>query len=198
MIGSMRVHQRFRTLYLMACLAALAGLTVSITDAQADDYATRDAIWLEVAQITPDQVAVGPQTGLPLPRFASLRPEQVNARTGPGLSYPIDWIYQRAGLPVEITAEFDTWRRIRDVEGTEAWVHQSMLSGQRAALIVGETVTMHAAQDYESRPVARLEAGVIGQIKACNGTWCEIDVEGNTGWLPINSFFGAKPGDSFR
>ena len=181
-------------------LLALIGIFLMTTGpAQANDNGqSRGTIWLEVAQISQGQVALGQQTGLPLPRFASLRPERVNARTGPGLSYPIDWIYQRAGLPVEITAEYDTWRRIRDVDGTETWVHQSMLSGQRGALVMGDIATLYAAPDPEASPVARVEPGVVGQIRACDGNWCEVDVEGNAGWLPIAAFFGAKPGEDFR
>tara|TARA_X000000368_G_scaffold188977_2_gene149052 strand:- start:9392 stop:10027 length:636 start_codon:yes stop_codon:yes gene_type:complete len=186
-----------------ALLALIGGFLMTTGPVQApaqanDDGQSRGTIWLEVAQISQGQVALGQQTGLPLPRFASLRPERVNARTGPGLSYPIDWIYQRAGLPVEITAEYDTWRRIRDVDGTETWVHQSMLSGQRGALVMGDIATLYAAPDPEASPVARVEPGVVGQIRACDGSWCEVDVEGNAGWLPIAAFFGAKPGEDFR
>ncbi len=70
-------------------------------------------------------------TGLPLPRYVSLRAEEVNMRTGPGVRYPVDWVYKRRNLPVEIIAEFGTWRKIRDVEGAQGWIHQSMLSNRR-------------------------------------------------------------------
>ncbi|MEO0393399.1 MAG: SH3 domain-containing protein [Pseudomonadota bacterium] len=155
-------------------------------------------IWLQTAQLDLGQAARGPETGLPLPRFASLRPDQVNARTGPGLSYPIDWIYQRAGLPVEITAEYDTWRRIRDRDQTETWVHQSMLSGSRGALVTDSEITLRQAPDVEAKPVARVEAGVVGVIQSCDGQWCEIDVGDYAGWASISSFFGAYPGEMVR
>lgn len=158
-------------------------------------------IWLQTAQAAIEANVAGTrgqETGLPIPRFASLRPDQVNARTGPGLSYPIDWIYQRAGLPVEITAEFDTWRRIRDRDQTETWVHQSMLSGRRGALITDSEVTMRVAPDAEGRAVARLQSGVVGTVKGCDGQWCEVDVGDYSGWITINSFFGAYAGEVFR
>ncbi len=160
-------------------------------------------IWIQTAQantaaVNSSEPQRGQETGLPIPRFASLRPDQVNARTGPGLSYPIDWIYQRAGLPVEITAEFDTWRRIRDRDQTETWVHQSMLSGRRGALVTDSEVTLRTAPNAEARPVARLQAGVVGTMKGCDGQWCEIDVGDHSGWLTINSIFGAYAGEVFR
>src|SRR5258706_546116 len=75
---------------------------------------------------------------LPLPRFVSLKSEEANVRTGPGTRYPIQWVYHRAGMPVEIVEEYDLWRKIRDVEGTTGWVHKTMLAGNRTALIKGK------------------------------------------------------------
>lgn len=69
--------------------------------------------------------------GLPLPRFASLRADKTNMRTGSGVRYPIDWVYQRPGLPVEIIAEYGNWRKVRDWLGAQGWAHQSMPSGKR-------------------------------------------------------------------
>ena len=83
------------------------------------------------------QSAVGTETQLPLPRFVSLRSNEINLRTGPGSNYPIVWIYQRRGMPVEVVAEFESWRKIRDWQGTVGWVHQSMLDGRRGALVIG-------------------------------------------------------------
>ena len=76
------------------------------------------------------------ESGLTLPRFVSLRASEVNMRTGPGTRYPIAWVYKQRNLPVEIVDEFDTWRRIRDWEGSEGWVHQSMLHGRRSIMVV--------------------------------------------------------------
>jgi SH3-like domain-containing protein len=150
------------------------------------------------AQAQGAATARGPQTGLPLPRFASLRPDQVNVRTGPGLSYPIDWIYQRPGLPVEIVAEFDTWRKIRDYENAEGWVHQSMLNGQRGAMIRDGVEVMRKQPDEQADAVARLEAGVVGTLKGCEGGWCELDVQGRDGWVRASSIYGVEAGELNR
>src|SRR5919204_606278 len=74
-------------------------------------------------------------SGLPLPRFASLRSDEVNVRTGPGTRYPVDWVFKRKGMPVEIVAEFENWRKIRDWQGASGWVHQSLLTGKRSFII---------------------------------------------------------------
>lgn len=130
------------------------------------------------------------RSGLPVPRFVTLRSGQVNVRTGPGKSYPIEWVFTRPGMPVEITAEFDTWRRIRDWEGSEGWVHQSMLSGKRSIMIRGETRTILKEARDGAPAVARAEPGVMGWLQRCQGPWCEVNLQGYKGWLPRDAFWG--------
>ncbi len=132
-------------------------------------------------------------TGLPLPRFVSLRAGEVNLRTGPGVRYPVDWVFLRRSMPVEITAEFDTWRRIRDWEGTEGWVHQSMLSGRRTAIIVDGLRTLHDAPTPQAAVVARAERGVIARIDECRPDWCAVEAQGYYGWLPRTGLWGVYP-----
>jgi len=130
------------------------------------------------------------RTGRPLPRFVSLRASKVNLRTGPGARYPIDWVYQRAGLPVEIIDEFDTWRRIRDWQGTIGWVHQSMLQGRRTVMILGERRLMRRRPDPQAPGVAYLEPGAIAALESCEGLWCELSAGGFRGWLEAAAFYG--------
>jgi SH3-like domain-containing protein len=136
------------------------------------------------------------QTGLPLPRFASLRAPEVNLRTGPGIRYPIEWVYTRRGMPLQIVGEFETWRRIRDWQGTEGWVHQSMLSGQRSALVVGRQRPLRRAPEADAPPLALVQAGVVGAIDACEQGWCRIEVDGFAGWLREDELYGVLPGES--
>lgn len=147
--------------------------------------------------------AVGP-SGLPLPRFASLKSGRVNLRIGPGLKYPVEWLYLKSGVPMEIIQEYDNWRRVRDSEGAEGWVNQSLLSGRRTAIAAPwqkgqETeLLLRAGPDTTSRIVAKLEPGVIGNIKACNGQWCEIEFSGHRGWLSQTQIWGAYPGETYK
>ncbi|MEQ8387163.1 MAG: SH3 domain-containing protein [Alphaproteobacteria bacterium] len=139
--------------------------------------------------------ALGP-SGLSLPRYVSLRADEVNLRTGPGIQYPIEWVYHRRHYPIEIIAEFDTWRRIRDPEGTEGWVHQSMLSGRRFALVTAEQAVLRHRPEADAAPVARLERGVIAEIGDCRAAWCRIAVAGLRGWLMRQQIWGIYPGES--
>ena len=141
----------------------------------------------------PEQGRGGLETsGLPLPRFASLRAGEVNVRTGPGVQYPIDWVFQRQGLPVEVIAEYRTWRKIRDWQGTQGWVHQSLLAGKRTVIVVGGTRALHAKPEPEAKAVAHLEAGVVANLVICpdGSAWCRIEVDGFDGWLRRVDFWG--------
>ncbi|WP_128561145.1 SH3 domain-containing protein [Methylobacterium crusticola] len=125
-------------------------------------------------------VGVGPVTKLPLPRYVSLKTDRVNLREGPSKDHRTLWVFQRAGLPVEIVSEFETWRRIRDSEGTEGWVLHSLLSGRRTAVVLPQgdkaaPVPLYARADG-SDVVAQLQAGVIGSVKSCTGSWCRLVV----------------------
>ena len=135
------------------------------------------------------------RTGLPLPRFVSLRAAEVNLRTGPGARYPIDWVYRRRGLPVEIIDEFDTWRRIRDWQGTEGWVHQSMVQGQRSVLITGQRHILKRRPEAAAPGVAMVDAGVVAVLERCRAEWCEVTADSFTGWLEREAFYGLYPGE---
>ena len=136
----------------------------------------------------------GPQrTGLPLPRFASLSSNKVNIRRGPGKIYPVDWVFIRKGMPVEITAEWELWRKIRDSDGTSGWVHKSMLAGQRTAMIMGEIRTLYRRPDPASGAIARAEPGVMGKVMSCHAEWCRLDLGQARGWLKKSEIWGAYP-----
>ncbi len=154
----------------------------------------------DMAQATGDGGGV---TGLPLPRFVSLRADEVNLRTGPGIRYPIDWVYKRQGLPVEIIDEFEAWRRVRDREGTSGWVHQSTLSAERNAIVVGERRALRAKGEAVAEAVAWLEPGVIVKLERCAGDWCEAtakDAGGSNfrGWLLRAELWGVYPEETLN
>jgi len=139
---------------------------------------------------------IGPVTGLKLPRFASLRYDKTNVRMGPTKLHETAWIFQRAGLPVEIVAESDTWRRIRDSEGGEGWVLASLLSGRRTALIApwrrNEVLPLFA-KPGSAEIVAKLQTGVLVNIKSCGAGWCRVHGDGFDGFLPQGNMWGVYP-----
>jgi SH3-like domain-containing protein len=142
--------------------------------------------------------SLGP-SGLPIPRFVSLKAERVNVRRGPSNDHDVAWVFQRKGLPVEIIAEFDNWRRIRDSDGEEGWVYQSMLSGKRTALVAPwrkeDALPLHSASDPSSGLIAKLRPGVVALIEKCNGRWCEIAAGGYEGWIDQQMLWGVYPGE---
>jgi len=150
-----------------------------------------------------ESMAMG-ASGLPLPRFVSLKSGRVNARIGPGINYSVTWLYLKPGLPMEIIQEYDNWRRVRDSDGSEGWINQSLLSGKRTAIVVpwqrgkDTTISLLDEPDATAHPVALIEPGVIGTIKSCNGEWCQMTVEGHTGWIGQMQLWGAYPGESVK
>jgi len=133
---------------------------------------------------------LGRETGLEVPRFVSLGSNKINVRAGPGRRYPIKWIFQRQNLPVKIIAEFDTWRKIKDHEGIEGWVHQRMLSGRRWVFILGENVIIRKERSLTAQGVARLEPGVMAQLESISGDWCLVEAGSHTGWLLKTDVWG--------
>ncbi|MGU3574216.1 SH3 domain-containing protein [Brucellaceae bacterium C25G] len=142
------------------------------------------------------------KSGLPLPRFVSLKPARANIRVGPGRDYAVSWLFLKSGLPVEIIQEYDNWRRIRDADGTEGWIYQSLLSGKRTAVTApweksGRLLELRSSPQPTANVVAQIEGGVIANVRECNGEWCRLEVNKVRGWLPQRELWGAYPGEVF-
>lgn len=133
------------------------------------------------------------EAGPKLPRFVSLRSDQVNLRVGPGENYPIEWVLTRKEMPVEIVREFENWRMIRDWQGTEGWVHERMLTGKRAVVVKGGIRTLHRQPEVASPAVARAEPGVVARLLECRGTWCRVDAADHAGWVQRGDLWGVYP-----
>jgi SH3-like domain-containing protein len=147
-------------------------------------------------------IVPGSSSGLPVPRFVSLKPDRVNVRGGPTRDHEVTFVFTRTGLPVEITAESDNWRRIRDWEGSEGWVYHSLLSGRRTALVSAKTrdelVPLYDKADVQSPLAARLQPGVLAAVKQCNGTWCRISGAGFDGWIAQDRLWGVYPNEKLE
>jgi|TARA_R110000782_G_scaffold72839_4_gene145694 SH3-like domain-containing protein len=137
-------------------------------------------------------VASAQESGLPIPRFVALRSDKVFLRSGPGLRYPKVWIYQRRNMPMEVVSEFDTWRKVRDWEGSEGWVHQSLLVGSRHVIVTDDTITLYSAADENARKIALISANVIGKVEDCPASmnWCQLRFGDFEGWAPRQGFWG--------
>ncbi len=133
------------------------------------------------------------RSGLPLPRFASLRAKRAYMRAGPGKEYPVTWVYVRPGTPLEVTNEWNVWRKVRDAEGTEGWMDRAMLSGDRTVQITRQTQELRARPDLSSPIVLRAEPGVVMRVTMCTDRWCRVEGEGRSGYLLREQAFGTYP-----
>ncbi len=158
------------------------------------------------AATTTGSIPAGKVSGLPLPRYVSLKTDRVNLRDGPSKDHRTAWVFQRAGLPVEITGEHETWRRIRDAEGTEGWVLHSLLSGRRTALVMpwakAETAALplFAEGDDKSSVVAQLQPNVIASVKSCRDGWCRVvivlpNARDVSGFMKQDRLWGVYPNE---
>ena len=138
----------------------------------------------------PEEPTVGPETNLPLPRFVSLKTDEVNVRRGPSLSHRIDWVFAREDMPLMITAEYGHWRRVVDREGLGGWVHYSMLSGTRTVIVDTDMQPLFARPDADAPQNALVEAGVIARLERCEVDWCRLSAGGFRGWVPKTALWG--------
>lgn len=182
------VFSRFASAALRGAMLAALALPVALTP-----LAMRDA----------KASATNTPSGLPLPRYVSLKSEKVYMRVGPGREYKIEWMYLKRGLPMEVIQEYDTWRKVRDSEGNEGWILHSLLSGNRTAIVApwekgGDYVALRKAPSGTGDLVAKVEPGVVASVSACRNGWCELRAQGAKGYVEQNRIWGVYPDESFE
>jgi SH3-like domain-containing protein len=163
-------------------------------------------LWLAVAMpfgamAEEDPATTGTVTGLPIPRFVSLKPNDTPMREGPSKDHRIKWIFKRDGLPVEITGEFDNWRRVRDAEGAEGWIFHARLSGRRTVMVQsrgGELEPLLASPALGSAAVALVEPGVIGSVQSCDGRFCQVTIAEQQGYVRQERLWGVYLGETLE
>lgn len=148
----------------------------------------------------PPDLTIGSETKMKLPRFASLKMDEVNLRSGPNLRSPIEWVFKRHDLPVQIEREFQLWRQISDQDGVRGWVHGAALTGRRTFVVTTTARTIRSDPKEDADPVAVVKPGVIGRIRSCeaNADWCQVQVGDYRGWLKRDAFWGSYPGEAIR
>ena len=142
---------------------------------------------------------VGDVTGLPIPRFVSVKARPANVRVGPGTDYPLKWTFVRRFVPVEITAEYGDWRRVRDWDGSSGWILGALLSGRRTALaapwLTGKTIALRSYAAAKAPLVARVQPKVFVHLDDCDGQWCKVSVRGAGGYIRQTRLWGVYPGE---
>ncbi|MGB0843401.1 MAG: SH3 domain-containing protein [Alphaproteobacteria bacterium] len=167
------------------------------------DLASLEQVKLSPDLIIRDAEETGLETGLPMPRYVSLKSNKINLRTGPGFRYPVDWVFQRRMLPVIVVEEFENWRQVRTHDGIIGWLHKNMISGIRTFRIVNETLPLKATPSFGGSDLAMLNIGVVGRINTCDDKWCGVQIESQNhglidGWLPKANMFGVGPEEVIR
>jgi SH3-like domain-containing protein len=195
------VPARHRTRPFLGCIAGLliAVLLVAVTSL---DTAR--------AQLQPDVKTASNSSGqgAGARRYLSLKADRVVLRQGPGPEHPEAWIFRRTGLPVEVVEESEVWRKVRDAGGTEGWVHSSLLSGRRTALVLPWEAKDNQAQPLSAvlrddhrenaRPVVQVEAGVLANIIACGNGWCRVSVGNYRGYIEQSKLWGTYPNEEIK
>lgn len=182
----------------LACIGVAGAVGWSLFGKRLDSEAKaeRGAVTGSIGQEAARPVGA---SGLPIPRFVSLKAEKVNVRRGPSSDHPVAWVFQRKGLPVEIVAEFENWRRIRDSDGEEGWILQNMLAGKRTAEIApwkqGQNVPLMQSPKAGAGIVAQVSSGVVAEVEACDGDWCELSAGGYDGYVQQTQLWGVYPGE---
>ena len=140
---------------------------------------------------------IGSATKLPVPRFVSLRSDKVNVRAGPGFQYPVNWVYQREGLPVEIIGEFDVWRQILAPDGGTGWVHEATIRARRGFYVTAGQAALRSSPSPNASVVAYLQEGVSGSLLRCDAGsgFCKVATKNENGYLARSDFWGAFPGE---
>ena len=190
MLKSLRNHLNY--LPTLTCL--IIGVSALFTALPVDQAAALDKI--DVG--TPEARTVIRGSGLPVPRFVSLKSDIVNMRVGPGHEYPLQWVYVRKNLPVKIISEFNAWRKVIDHEGETGWVHGQLVSSKRYGIITNTNAKLRADPNQKAGVTAIAEAGVLMEVQYCEGQWCRLGTDNAKGWLERRQFWGVLPNEELN
>jgi SH3-like domain-containing protein len=136
-------------------------------------------------------------TGQPLPRFMTLKSDKVHMRTGPGMKYPILYVYQKDGMPLRVVREFDVWREVVDLDGERGWMHSSTLSLKRMAMITASGVNVMESDAASAPVIALAEKGAVVELMVCGADWCRIESGRIRGWIQKRYLWGVFSDEVF-
>lgn len=197
------MQQAIRALSLSALLSALGALTLPVAPALAQLEPEPEAPAAgSAAAPRPERLrdcgpTIGCSTRQALPRYVSIKGSEARARRGPGNDHRVDWVYQRSGLPMKVTAEYENWRRVEDPEGAGGWMHYALLSTSRTAIVTAESVDLLSRPEAGAAVVARAELGVVARILECRVDQCRLSKDGIRGWVPKTAIWGVDAKEVF-
>ena len=123
-------------------------------------------------------------------KFLSLKKNKTNVRYGPGLDYPIKYVYRKANLPVKQIDKKENWRRVMFLDNNSGWIHWSQLKPSNSIIPIEEKILFKKPSNF-SEPLARLEKGRLLVIKKCEDEWCNVKTDNYTGWIKVKNIWGS-------
>ena len=179
-------------------LPVLIGLIVGILVLVTTFFANQAAALDKIDAGAPEARTVILGSGLPVPRFVSLKSDVVNMRVGPGHEYPLQWVYVRKNLPLKVISEFDVWRKVVDHEGETGWIHGQLVSLKRYGVITSSNAKLRADPNQQASVTAVAEAGVLMEVQYCEEQWCRLGTDSAKGWLERSKFWGVLPNEELN
>ena len=180
--------------YMSAIVCLIIGVSALLTALPVNQAAALD----KIDAGAPETRTVIRGSGLPVPRFVSLKSDVVNMRVGPGHEYPLQWIYVRKNLPLKVISEFDAWRKVVDHEGETGWVHGQLVSLKRYGVITSSNAKLRADPNQQASVTVIAEAGVLMEVQYCEGQWCRLGTDNAKGWLERRQFWGVLPNEELN
>lgn len=187
--GKLAIRRCVARQYAVLCAAILLAIAPTVAVAQ-DAETAQEPQSQTVQPAEPAAKLRGSVTNLPIPRFVSLKANEANLRRGPSLSHRIDWVLKRRGYPLEVIAEYGHWRRVRDIDQATGWIHYTLISGVRTALVIDEMVDLHRRATQASTMVAQAEKGTVLRVLECSLDWCRVSAGGYKGWVAKDGIWG--------
>ena len=142
---------------------------------------------------------IGEVTGYKIPRFVSLKFDEVNLRVGPSFNYPIKLKYIQKNLPVKVIDEYDVWRQIQDVDSNLGWIHKSLLKGDRYGIILSEINNFALIFNYpHGNQIGKIGNKNVVDIDKCLEKWCYIKIDDKKGWVEKKNLWGIYKSEIYK
>ncbi len=122
-------------------------------------------------------------------QFLSTKFHEINARVGPGKIYPVKLTFKKKFLPLKVTADYDDWKQVEDIEGDNGWIHISTLSRNRTVIFIKDKVIFRKPTE-NSVLTAKVKKNFLCKLKKCENNWCKVQCDKQKGWTTCNNLWG--------
>ena len=142
---------------------------------------------------------VGQETGLEIPRYVSLKSNDVNIRVGPSINYPIEIKYIVKNYPLKVIEEYEDWRKVEDFKKNIGWIHKSLISGTRTGIVLSEdNKNIELLNTLDGNIIGEIGKGNIIYLEKCKIDWCFISSGNFKGWMDKKHIWGVKQNEIIK